>query len=347
MSKTKSEMRGKEYIMGNKLYLECGSGISGDMFVAAMLDLGADEETLQKALKSLPVDGFTTKISRVKKSGLDACDFDVILDDAHENHDHDMEYLHGHHEHTQEHGHDHIHSCQSIDQDVCACEPAHAHDGEIHSHEHAHTHTHEYSHDHEHTHTHEHTHDHDHNHAHDHSHTHDHVHRGTGDLLHLIDHADMTDSAKEIARKIVDILAQAEAKAHGVPLDQVHFHEVGAVDSIVDIIAAAVCADSLGLEEVYVPRLNEGTGMIRCQHGLLPIPVPAVSNIIAANHIPLHITNVEGELVTPTGAAIAAALRTKGELPEKFIIEKIGMGAGKREYACVGVLRAMLIQEEK
>ncbi len=266
--------------MGNKLYLECGSGISGDMFVAAMLDLGADQNKLEEALKSLPVDGFETKISRVKKSGLDACDFDVILDATHENHDHDMEYLHGHH-HEEEHTH-----------------------GEHHHH---------------------------------------HEHRSSSDILHIIDHTAMTDSAKKLAYKIVDILANAEAKAHGVSLEQVHFHEVGAVDSIVDIIAAAVCADSLNLDEVYVPQLSEGRGMVRCQHGLLPIPVPAVTNIIAANHLKLHITDVEGELVTPTGAAIAAALRTKEQLPEQFTIEKVGMGAGKREYACVGILRAMLI----
>ena len=97
--------------MGNKLYLECGSGISGDMFVGAMLDLGADQKKLEEALQSLPVDGFKTEITRVKKSGLDACDFNVILDHVHENHDHDMEYLHGDHHHAEHHhGHeDHHH----------------------------------------------------------------------------------------------------------------------------------------------------------------------------------------------------------------------------------------------
>ena len=266
--------------------------ISGDMFVGAMLDLGADQKKMEEALQSLPVDGFKTEITRVKKSGLDACDFNVILDHAHENHDHDMEYLHG------DHHDDHHHE--------------------------------EHHHDHE-------------NHYHD-EHYHDHEHRSPEDIIHIIGHASMTDSARELACKIVKILANAEAKAHGVPLEQVHFHEVGAVDSIVDIVAAAVCADSLGLDEVYIPQLNEGRGMVRCQHGLLPIPVPAVANIISANQLKMHITDVEGELVTPTGAAIAAALRTQDQLPEKFTIQKVGMGAGKREYACVGVLRAMMIE---
>lgn len=285
--------------MGNSLYLECGSGISGDMFVAAMLDLGADEKKLKEVLESLPVKGFTTKISRVKKSGLDACDFAVILDAEHENHDHDMEYLHG---------------------------QAHAHSEENHPHGHEHNQTKKHLHDHGHTH-------------------HSHEHRGPKDILRIIEHSCMSEHAKEIAQKIIRILSEAEAKAHGVSLEQVHFHEVGAVDSIVDIAAAAVCADNLNLSKVYVTQLNEGRGMVRCQHGLLPIPVPAVANVVSAHQLPLHITQVEGELVTPTGAAIAAALCTDKELPETFTIKKIGMGAGKREYACVGVLRAMLIEQ--
>ena len=178
---------------------------------------------------------------------------------------------------------------------------------------------------------------------HHHDEHHHHEHRSPEDIIHIIGHASMTDSARELACKIVKILANAEAKAHGVPLEQVHFHEVGAVDSIVDIVAAAVCADSLNFDEVYIPQLNEGRGMVRCQHGLLPIPVPAVANIITDHHLKLHITNVDGELVTPTGAAIAAALRTSEQLPEQFVIEKVGIGAGKREYECVGVLRAMMI----
>ena len=285
--------------MGNSLYLECGSGISGDMFVAAMLDLGADEKKLKEVLESLPVKGFTTKISRVKKSGLDSCDFAVILDAEHENHDHDMEYLHG---------------------------QAHAHSEENHPHGYEHNQTKKHLHDHGHTH-------------------HSHEHRGPKDILRIIEHSCMSEHAKEIAQKIIRILSEAEAKAHGVSLEQVHFHEVGAVDSIVDIAAAAVCADNLNLSKVYVTQLNEGRGMVRCQHGLLPIPVPAVANVVSAHQLPLHITQVEGELVTPTGAAIAAALCTDKELPETFTIKKIGMGAGKREYACVGVLRAMLIEQ--
>ena len=154
----------------------------------------------------------------------------------------------------------------------------------------------------------------------------------------------MTSGAKAMASKIFEILAEGEARAHRVPKEQVHFHEVGAVDSIVDIAAFAICMDFLGYEEVFLPVLREGQGTIRCQHGILPIPVPATSNIVCAHKLPLSIVPVQGELVTPTGAAIAAAIATSFTLPETFQINKIGVGAGKRNYEVPGILRVMEIQ---
>lgn len=297
--------------MGKTLYLECYSGISGDMTVAALLDLGGDRTVLDKVLRSLPISGFETKISRVVKSGIDACDFDVVLDKEHENHDHDMEYLHGHHHEGHENNHFYDHN--------------HAHEDEV-----------------------EHFHSHEHNHAHgtgtaqDHHH---HEHRGIKEITYIIEHSAMTENAKKMALRIFEILAEAESKAHNVPVDQVHFHEVGAVDSIVDIVSVAVCLDDLDVTEVIVPVLCEGRGTVRCQHGILPIPVPAVANIVSANHLYLKMTEVEGELVTPTGAAIVAAVKTKDKLPETFEIRKIGIGAGKRQYECPGILRAMIISQ--
>ena len=285
--------------MGKTLYVEGLSGISGDMTVAALLDLGADKEVLLNVLKSLPVSGYEIAISRVKKSGIDACDFNVILEK--DNHDHDMAYLHGHdHHHEDEHGHHH--------------------DG---GHEHHH-------HEHEHCHEHEH---------------HHHEHATLPGILHLIGHAQMSDRAKAIATRIFEIVAEAEAKAHGVPLNEVHFHEVGAVDSIVDVVSVAVCLDNLDVTEVIVPRLCEGHGTVRCQHGIMPIPVPAVANIVQAHHLKLQMTEVEGELVTPTGAAIVAAIKTSEKMPAQFEIEKTGIGAGKREYSRPSMLRLMLIKD--
>ena len=301
--------------MDKKLYLDCGSGISGDMFVAAMIDLGADPDALQKALDSIPTDGFFVEIGRVKKSGIDCCDFRVHLDDDCENHDHDMDYLYGnltlaagsgcscHEESDREEHHCHCHE--------------EGHDGEAH-------HCCRQGKDHYHT------------------------HRGLAEILPMIDACDMTETAKALARKIFRIIGEAEAKAHDLPLDEVHFHEVGALDSIVDVVAAAVTFDSLHIKEVIVPKLTEGTGTVRCRHGVMPVPVPATVNIVSAYKIPMELTGAKGEYVTPTGAAIAAAISTSHQLPPSFVIKKAGLGAGKRAYTDrSGILRAFLIRGEE
>lgn len=326
--------------MAEQLYLECSAGISGDMLVAALLDAGADEAAVLAALESLPVQGFSVRMSRVAKQGLDACDFDVVLDAAHENHDHDMAYLHGHAHgvaaspaelgpgHAHGDGHPHGHGQGAL----CDGEEA-AHD---HGHGHAHGEGHPYGRPHPHGHA------HGHHRAAGPSHCHEH--RNLADVLAIVDGAAMADRARAIARRIFSILAKAEAKAHGRPIEQVHFHEVGAVDSIADIVAIAVAFDSLGIDEVVVPSLSEGRGTVRCQHGIIPVPVPAVVNIAQAHGLALSLLPVEGELVTPTGAAAVAALRTADALPERFTIKRVGLGAGKRDYATSGLLRALVIE---
>ena len=277
------------------LYLECATGISGDMAVAALLDLGASKTKLLVALDSLNVAGYSVTVSRANSHGVDACSFDVELEQEH------------HHEHD---GHEHRHGLEACGQD--------------HPHE---------------------VHEHGHDHGHDHGHHHPHVHRNLADVTAILNSGDLPLHARELALKIFGIVAEAESKAHGKPVEEVHFHEVGAIDSIVDIAAAAVCLDDLGIDDVVVTGLSEGSGFVECQHGLLPVPVPAVSNIVAANRLPLRILPVRGEMVTPTGAAIAAAVRTRSALPESFTIRKIGLGAGKRDFGMPNVLRAMLIEE--
>ncbi len=294
--------------MGKTLYLDCSSGISGDMTVAALLDLGASEQRLREALSSLPAHGFDVAVTRVRKSGLDACDFDVRLDAAHENHDHDMAWLYGH-----------------LDAS---------------DHEHGHAHEHDHEHAHEHAHDHEHSAEHDHAHA----HHHHHEHRSLADVCAIIDASAMSERAKGLAHAVFGKLAEAEAKAHGATPETVMFHEVGAIDSIVDICSVAICLDDLGVTEVIVPSLAEGHGTIRCAHGIMPVPVPAVVNLCQAAGIALVPAPVTGELVTPTGAAIVAALRTGNALPASYAIERVGYGAGKRAYEnCSGVLRVVLI----
>ena len=277
------------------LYLECATGISGDMTVAALLDLGASKIKLLAALESLNVEGYSVTVTRANSHGVDACSFDV-----------ELEYEHGHH-----HGHHHEHE---------ALEQEHPHEAHEHHHEHAH----------------EHHHDHD---------SHPHVHRNLADVTAILNSGSLTPRARGLALKVFGIVAEAESKAHGKPVDEVHFHEVGAIDSIVDIAAAAVCLDDLGIDDVVVTGLNEGTGFVECQHGLLPVPVPAVANIVSACGLPLRILPVQGEMVTPTGAAIAAAIRTRSRLPGSFTIKKIGLGAGKRDFGMPNILRAMLIEE--
>lgn len=240
--------------MEETLYLDCSTGISGDMTVAALLDLGADWEVLCKVLSSLSVSGFTVGKSRVKKAGLDCMDFAVYLDEEYENHDHDMAYLHGERK-CHMHNYDHH------------TEGEHSHSEESHHVEekglcHVHSHQEEQPHGME---------------GHEH---HPHVHRGMAEIIDILNQADMTEGARNLAKKIFQVLAKSEAKAHGVPVEQVHFHEVGAVDSIVDIVAAAVCFDNLRIKEVVVTKLCEGTGTVRCQHGILPVPVPDRKSVV-------------------------------------------------------------------
>lgn len=270
------------------VYFDCSFGISGDMAVAALLDLGADRGALLDTLETLPLSGYKIEISEVEKSGINAFDFNVILDQ--ENHDHDMPYLHG-------------------------SSSEHSHEDSI-PHEH---------------------------HSHKSSGLSHHEHRNLTTIKEILDSSSMSPGAKDLANRIFEILAVAEAEAHKQPKDQVHFHEVGAVDSIVDIAAFSICMDELGYDQVFVPRLCDGCGQIRCQHGLIPVPVPAVKNVAKNHQLPLVSTNVQGELVTPTGAAIVAATMTNRNLPSPYYIQKVGTGAGKREYETPGIFQIMVI----
>ena len=332
------------------LYLDCASGISGDMTVGALLDLGASREKLVQALDSLGVSGYHLHFGRTKKCGIDAYDFDVHLEEEehHYDHGHGHEHEHSHDEHDHEHDHEHHHAHSH--EEMCE----HSHGDELHSHEHSHEeklHFHEHSHDendHEHHHDHEHAHDSAHSHVHEHTHVHmhPHVHRNIHDIVEIIDRLNTSDRVKNLARRMFEIVAEAESKAHGIPVSEVHFHEVGAIDSIVDVISAAFCLEDLGIHRVVVSPLSEGHGFARCQHGLMPVPVPATANIAAAQGLELTLRDVEGEMVTPTGAAIAAAFRTESALPKKYQIEKIGIGAGNKDFAHANILRAMLLTDK-
>jgi len=322
------------------MMIDASFGISGDMTVGMLLDLGADRARLQRELESLGLPDIKTEITSVKKKGLMACDFNVILPE--ETHDHDMDYLYGHlhgaaheehhhdhdhendHEQEHEHHHDHEEHEQSHDQEGHDHHPGHAHD---------HTH---------HDENHEDNHGHDHHH-HENDHHHGHVHRAYRDVKAILDGSGLSAPALTLSHKIFRILAEAESLAHGVPVEDVTFHEVGALDSIADICAISICFTDLAPEKVYLTDLTEGCGTVRTAHGILPVPVPAVAHILEASGLPVNLSDRKGEYITPTGAAFLAAVVTDHGRPGNVQIRKVGYGAGKRTYEVPGILTGMLL----
>ena len=278
----------------NILYMDCFSGISGNMTIGAFLDLGVDEKMFLNELNKLNVDGYKIEISKKLKNGIEGTYFDVILEsEEHESHDHGNEH---------DHKHDHKHQ---------------------HEHQHGHLNDHEHKHDHD-------------------EHSHHHNHRNLYDIEKIIDDSELSSKVKELSKKIFNYVAVAEAKVHGKAISEIHFHEVGAIDSIVDIIGTAICIDSLNIDKIVASKLHVGMGFVKCQHGLMPIPAPATLEIIKNGKIPVYSKGIEGELVTPTGAAIVAALADEfGNQPD-MEIERIGYGSGFKDFEIPNMLRLTL-----
>jgi uncharacterized protein (TIGR00299 family) protein len=260
------------------LYLDLIGGLAGDMFIAALLDLGVDAKKLERELKKLKLDGYHLHISRSQKSAIAGVKFDVHL--------------------------------------------AHDHD---HSHSHAHEH-----HDHEHSHGHAHHHEHGHEHGHGHHHHHEEQ-RNFSEIKKLIAGSKLSAWVKQKAIAVFARIAEAEGKIHGLPPGEVHFHEVGAVDSIVDIVGAAVALEMLGKPRVISSPVTEGTGWIRCDHGRFPVPAPATLAILGARGIGVTQCDEPNEMVTPTGAALLAEFAESFGPMENLVAEKIGFGLGTRE----------------
>jgi uncharacterized protein (TIGR00299 family) protein len=273
------------------LYLDLISGIAGDMFIAALLDLGVDARKLERELKKLRLDGYHLHISRQQKSSIAGIKFDVHL--AHE----------------QEHGHEHTHEHTS------------------HVREHRH----------------------DHHHAHEHGHEHSHNgQRNFAGIKQLIARSHLSTWVKKKAIAVFARIAEAEGKIHGLPPAEVHFHEVGAVDSIVDIVGAAIALELLGKPRVLASPVTEGTGWIRCAHGRFPVPAPATLAILGARGIGITQCEEPHELVTPTGAALLAEFVESFGPMEHLVAEKIGFGLGTRENKTrPNVLRAVFGSQSK
>jgi pyridinium-3,5-bisthiocarboxylic acid mononucleotide nickel chelatase len=294
-------------------YLECFSGISGDMFLGALVDAGVSPTLLEDTVAALGV-GAKLEISRVTRSGISATKVDVWVDGEkdmpreeywakqnvsrdsslsmseadREPHEH-----HGHHHHEHEHPHSQQHSGDTNTREAPA-----PHTREPHTHE---------------------------------KHSHQHSHRGLKEIRKIISDAKISHTAKTTAVAIFEALGAAEAKIHNVPVEEIHFHEVGAADAIVDIVCAAVGADALGVTEFVSSPLNVGGGTVRCAHGTFPVPAPATLELL--KDAPVYSSGVQAELVTPTGAAIVKTLVRRFQAFPQMKIEKTGYGAGSRDFA--------------
>jgi len=339
------------------LYFDCFSGLSGDMTLASLVDLGADRAYIERELAKLNVGGYALSWYRVNKSGISALKADVLLENdappvrvpfkvvhAHSHdrgHGHSHEHGHSHdHSHSHEHGHSHDHSHSH------GHGHSHGH-SHSHDHDHGHSHSHSHGHSHSHSHEHEHSHDHSHGHSHDHAHGHGHHHRGYADIVKLIENAGLSERAAQLSLAIFAKIGAAESKIHGIPLETVHFHEVGAVDSIVDIVGVALAIDSLNPDRIMSAPVPLGAGTIHIDHGLYPVPAPATLEMMRG--LPIAPSTHRLELTTPTGAGIVAALvdEFSSSLPP-MVVEAVGYGAGTRDLPNQpNVLRTVLGFAEK
>ena len=258
------------------LYYDCFSGISGDMNLGALLDLGIEKEYLIEELSKLNLDGYEIKVSRGIRKGIEGTKVDVNL-----------------HQHHHEHLHNDVEEGHSI-----------GHIGDNHNH---------------------------------------HEHRNLKDIEGIIEGSDLKSKIKELSMEMFMKVARAEAKVHGKPLYEIHFHEVGAMDSIVDIVGAAICLNYLNVDKIMSSSVELGGGFVKCAHGLIPVPAPATVEILKG--IPVKFGAVPFETTTPTGAAILAANVDEFKDDNNFIVNKIGYGIGNRDTEIPNVLRVMLVEQ--
>lgn len=347
------------------LYYDTFSGISGDMHLGAMIDLGVDSNYLIEELKKLGLNHeYEIKIKKDARKGITGTKVDVILlnqsqdyehhnhenqDASHEDHNH-KEVAHLHQHHSNEHIHEenkHSHKDENKH-----CHGEHNHHLNNHDHEHTHQHSHGHNHSHhycnensedsphnEHIHEGE-AHTHDHSHSHEGGHSHHHEHRNLYVIEELINKSELKENVKKLSIDIFKQVAEAEAKVHGKPIYEVHFHEVGATDSIVDIVGGAICLDYLKVDRILGSPIEVGGGFVKCAHGLMPVPAPATSEILKG--VPVTKGAVPFETTTPTGAAILKVVVDKFTKDIDFIIDKVAYGVGNRDTEIPNVLRVYL-----
>ncbi len=299
------------------LYFDCISGISGDMTVGALVDLGVKPSALEWELSKLAIGDFHMHFERARRKDIEGIRFSIHEGATH-THDQDEPEEHGHHHHEHEHGHEHHHE-EHGDRD-------HAHTRE-HGEDCAHAHDHGEENSHAH-----HEPDHEHSHAHGRSHR---------EIRALIEQSELSAFVKQHTLGIFHRIAVAEGKIHGVPVEDVGFHEVGALDSIADIVCACAGIEALGVGKVFASKLHDGHGTVECAHGAFPVPAPATLEILCG--IPVGQIDEPHELITPTGAAILAEFCESFGLMPTLVTERIGYGIGARDLAArPNVLRSVL-----
>ena len=295
------------------LYIEPFAGISGNMLLGALLDAGVPFAYLQEEFARLPLGDYELIHKSVNKNGIQAQYFNVVLPEEQEHH-----HEHGHHH---DHDHDHEHH---------------------HDYDHAWMHAHGIAHNHDHEHVHEehcgHHHEHDHEHEHEQEHHHHHEHRNLHDIEEILDHSELTADVIAKAKEVFLTIAKAEAKVHGSTVEEIHFHEVGAIDTIIDVVGNILALQYLGIEKVFTAPVNTGFGFVECAHGTMPVPAPATAELLQG--IPSYRGTIDKEMTTPTGAALLKVLAVPvKEVPDGFAGETIGYGAGTRDVAIPNVLR--------
>lgn len=306
------------------LYFDCATGISGNMAIGALLEICDGEQYLRDELAKLGVPGYQLNVIKRDSHGIDGTYVEVLeantgipVDAIHDGNKNvgSSATLGLHHGHT----HSHHHELDSS--------PEH------HSHGHYHDHEHDHSLD---------NHCHNHQDDNDNNHNHNHVHRTYADIKQIIEGSGITEAAKELSRSMFQKVAAAEAAVHGKPIDEVHFHEVGAIDSIVDIVSVAILMDYIKPDRVISSVVSDGHGTIKCAHGVLSVPVPATSMIYKNEHIRFKQIEVPTELVTPTGAAIISTFAESYGLMPEMNLNKIGIGVGSRNIGGPNTLRVFL-----
>lgn len=300
------------------LYYDCFCGISGDMNLAALIDLGVPKEYLLEELTKLNLNSeFKINIEKSAKLGITGTRVDVLLNNNTQMQEEALS--------NNKHEHTHVHEHFNTNEHSHTYEPGHIH-------EHNHTHEHDES-------------NHHHNDSHsEHSHNHEHHHRNLKDIEDIINSSGLSDKVKKLSLDMFIKVAEAEAKVHGKDIYEVHFHEVGAIDSIVDIVGSAICIDYLKVDKIIASPIQVGGGFVKCAHGLMPVPAPATTEIL--KNIPINTGIVQFETTTPTGAAIIAANVKEFTSKINFIINKVAYGIGHKDLEIPNVLRVYLGETE-